>query len=248
MSKKEVAVKEETMMTLSDGPKQEFHAGLIKLPRLSLMQKMSKPVENEKAKVGDLYENLGNTVVCTKDKPFSFIPLLIRPVITTYKKDQGKWMFDSQETMTKQNERISFDEFESEGSTLRKRTEIQCYLLAAEDLEKDEMVLPYIFTFRGASMPTGGKSIYTYSLLLSAAKQPIYSRKFVMTSDRKEKDGNTYQVAIIAQPKDKVETKYYETITSWVSTLSSMSNIEIAPDDEAIEEAKPNYTAADGQF
>jgi len=232
---KELKKKEEPVqaLTLSDQKieAQPLLASMIKLPRLSVQQKMSKAVEADEAKVGDLFENLGNTVVCKKDEPFTFIPLVIKNVVTTYSKEGGKTNFVSQKDMTASNQKVNWDAGE--------RPEVVCYLLAAKDLESGGMVLPYVFTFRGDSVRTGGKALYTYALLLQAARQPAYAYKFVMTNEKKEKDGNSYQATFIAQPKEKVESKYLPVIQGWVETLSSLASVQVAEEDLDAVEREP---------
>lgn len=244
MSKKnEVAKVEETAMTPADYKPETsaVFSSMIKLPRLSIQQKMSKAVEGDLAKVGDLYENLGNTVVCAKDKPFTFVPLLVKNVVTTYRKEGMKSVFVSQKDMTASNQKVNWDAGE--------RPEVVCYLLSAEQLESDGMILPYVFTFRGDSVRTGGKALYTYTLLLQAARQPCYSHKFVMTNKKMEKDGNSYQAAYIEQPKEKVDIKKYgETIIGWVDTLSNIANIEVAPEGEEHSAPADSVTESDIQF
>lgn len=236
----EVVVKQNTAVTEAASiAGNEVFGNLIKLPRLSLMQKMSKPVEEEKAKVGDLFENLGNTVVCGKDAPFDFIPLVIKPIVTKYKpNEKGQYIYESHVSMTAANQNPEWEKVEN-GITKRYRPEIQVYLLSVNDLEKggDALVLPYLYTFRGASMPKGGKSLYTFALLLQAQNKKAFEYKFTMTNKKEEKDGNTFQVSYVEQPKNKVDLeKHGGLIDMWITTLSSMANVEVA---EEIEEFEP---------
>jgi hypothetical protein len=241
MSKKEVAVKESTAMTLSDfkPDNSAVLSSMIKLPRLSIQQKMSKAVEGDNAKVGDLYENLGNTVICGKDQPFDFIPILVKNVVTTYRQENGRSVFAAQKDMNASNQKVNWEAGE--------RPEIVCYLLSAKDLENDGMILPYVFTFRGDSVRTGGKALYTYSLLLQAARQPIFSHVFTMTNKKLEKDGNSYQAAYIDKPTKKVDLKKYgATIAGWVETLSGMTTVEVAPESDEV--TAPTVSESDVQF
>lgn len=231
---KQISKKENTEVSMTVnaiGGGLETFGSLIKLPRLSVMQKTSKPVEEGLAKIGDLFENLGNTVVCEKDKPFTFVPILIKSLFVKYKPEGTKYVYASHQDMNAKLEKHPWEQVEG-GITYRYRPEIQVYLFDYNSLKNNEMVLPYLFTFRGASMPAGGKALYTASLLLQAQKQPYCLYQFVMTNKKMEKDGNTYQVTYVNQPKEKVNPEYLTQIEMWRSTLLSMSNVEIAEDIE----------------
>lgn len=227
---KEVSKKEETNLAqfanFSVAPEMDTIASMIKLPRLSIMQKTSKPVEDDKAKIGELYENLGQTVVCGKDKPFKFVPLKIQPVITTYEEVDGRPKYKSHVAMTASNQKYNWDAGE--------RGEIHLYMLAANELD-NPTALPYLFTVKGASMKTFGKAIYTYSQLIKAAKQHPFMYYFNMTNKKEEKDGNSYQVAYVDKPVEKVDPKYFGVIDMWLTTLNSMNNVEVVGEEESDE-------------
>jgi len=243
--KKQTTELAETKMEMVEGSEVQSFVSLIKIPRISVLQKTSKPVEDDKGKIGDMYDNLSGTVVCAKDKPFRFIPLILQPIVTKYKPDGNKYVYESHVPMTAQNQKAEWDIVEN-GINKRVRPEIQCYMLAVSDLDKDGLVMPYLFSFKGASMPVGGKNLFTFSLLLQGAKQPIYSKIFEMTNEKKEKDGNTYQVVNVSQPKESVPAKYHETIIMWVKTLGDISKFQVA---DEVEEVEPSRgTDADVQF
>lgn len=248
MSKKEVAKIEEQKnvviaekaqaLTVAQGAEEEILSSMIKLPRLSLQQKMSKAVEEEKAKVGDLFENLQNTVVCKKEEPFIFVPLKLRNVITTYEVVGQKKEFRSQVARTAKNEKQEWDEVK-DGKTYKHLPETILYCINSKDLEEGNPFLPYVFTFRGASMPKGGKSIYTQKLLLDSSGIQFYKYKFKMTNEKLEKDGNTFQVANVERLNEKTDEKFHSVCEGWMQTLSNMSNIEVTEDEEINTDSKP---------
>lgn len=233
---KEVAVvaPQTTALTVEEGAEDEVLISMIKLPRLSLQQKMSKPVEAELAKVGDLFENLQNTVVCPKDKPFYFIPLKLRNVITTYEVVQTssgvKKEFRGSVPRTVKNEKLEWDQV-IDGKPHKCLPETIVYMLNAADLEEGNIVLPYVFTFRGASMPKGGKSIYTQKILLDQSGLKFYKFKFKMTNEKVQKDDNTFQVANVEMTKEKLDPKFNDICEKWLLTLSNMNNVEVTEDD-----------------
>lgn len=251
-AKQEVAVVETTKELSThvepiEGAEEEILTSMIKLPRLSLQQKMSKPVENELAKVGDLFENLGNTVVCPKDQPFVFIPLKLRNVITTYLVEGQKKTYVSQVPRTKKNEKDEWDSKGPKGEIYKNLPETIVYMLAAKDLEEGNPTFPYVFTFRGASMPKGGKSIYTNKLLLDSSMLPFYSYKFRMTSSKEEKDNNTFQVAHVERLNEKLDPKHFETCKRWIATIETMK-VEVTEDDEINTEAQGASVVTKEQF
>lgn len=235
---KELKKKEETNLAeftnFAQAPELDTLSTMLKLPRLSLMQKTSKPVEDDKAKIGDLYENLGNTVVCAKDKPFKFVPLKIQPVITTYEEVDGRPKYKSHVAMTASNQKYNWEAGE--------RGEIHLYLLAANELD-NPTALPYLFTVKGASMKTFGKALYTYATLLKAARQHPFSYYFTMTNKKEEKDGNTYQVAYVDKPTEKVDPKYYGAIDMWLTTLNNMNNVQVVGEEDSDEPKKGEETS-----
>lgn len=228
----EIAVKQQNALTVAEGAEEEVLTSMIKLPRLSLMQKMSKAVENEKAKVGDLFENLNNTVVCPKDKPFIFIPLVIQNVITTYEVKDGVKEYVSRVPRTKANESKEWDEITADGKILKHLPETILYLINSADLDEGNIILPYVFTFRGASMPQGGKSIYTHKLLLDQSGIKFYAYKFKMTNEKQEKDGKTFQVSYVERLNEKTDKAHHTVCENWLQTFKNMKNIEITEDDE----------------
>lgn len=234
---KELAKKEETSLAefsnFANTPKMDTLSSMIKLPRLSIMQKTSKPVEDDKAKIGDMFENLGNTVVCAKDKPFRFVPLVIKPVITTYTEENGRPKYLSHVEMSSNNQRYDWD--------AGQRGEIHLYLLAAEDLG-NPIAMPYIFTVKGMNMKTFGKALYTYAQLFKAAKQHPFTYIFSMTNKKEENEKGSFQVAYVDKPSEKVGQEFYGQIDQWLTTLNSMNNIVVDHDDAEIDPAKTGET------
>lgn len=224
---------------------EELLISMIKLPSLFLCQAGTKAVKNKLAQEGDFFENLQNRVVATKGTPLSFVPVKIRNVITTYKVVGTEKEFVERKPRTRENEQKEWDEIREEKDAKGKKInvayrhlpETQAYVLELEEL-KSGLALPMVFTFRGASMPKGGKSIYTQAMLLKSSDLPLYSYIFKMTGSEESKDDKTFQVTQVERTNEKTTAEQRAICEKWLATINGMS-VEIVEEALPEEEGKP---------
>lgn len=184
-------------LSQSDLGVEDLLAGDIKIPRAMLLQKMSKMVEEEKGKSGEIRGSLEANLLGGVDKAFLFVPIYMHNTWIISEATTKKYV--SQEPRTAANDKLPW-EFTGENGTPMTRTKcINVFLMALSELESGE-ALPYQLTFRGMSFDAG-KTLTSIIAKLMLFKKPIYNYVFSITSLKKENDKGTFFVFDLTRAK-----------------------------------------------
>jgi hypothetical protein len=225
-------------LATSDLGVDELLQGDIKIPRALLLQKMSKLVDQEKGKAGEIRGSIEANLLGGTDKPFLFVPLYMYNTWAIHEVGQGN-KFVRTEPRTAATDKLDW-EFVENGKPYKRMKCINVYILAISELESGE-VLPYQLLFRGMSFDAG-KTLSSIIAKLLMFGQPIYNYVFSLQTVKQENDKGTFFVFDLTRALDKAGKKmslsaeHKEIAAHWMSQVRSGRVQVDAADDEVVKE------------
>lgn len=192
----------------------------LMLPRLLLMQKMSKLLEDSAvtAQAGDVLDSLTKQVVAS-GKPAEIIPLFSkkfwRETWTKEKEERTqKLPFDGSNADWKYEEVI--DDWH-----VKRNQAIEWYCIQPSQV-KEGTALPCVVSFQKTSMPAGRK-LNTLVKQASMLRLPACARAYELYTVKASNEHGTYYIFDIGKyrPVNAVEK---ETATLWYKTLQTTSH------------------------
>lgn len=226
----------------------------ILIPRLLLMQGLSKQVSSGKAALGDILRSTSGEVLAAKTKSLDVIPL------TTFKtwvleefvaapKGGGKWEFRGIVPMTGENKDAPLEWKESDKEWRRSRS-LNFYVLLPEDIKKevaarkaaakgdmidpDDALLPVLLSFRRSSYQAG-RELATHFKKAEHFGVPPASSVFSLGSEVKTNDLGTFHIFKLAKARKSTQEEL-TVARSWYTTLQKA---RVAVHDEGEEDAVP---------
>jgi len=186
---KSVAVVEpaETAVALYDeayGTEDIDNEDLI-IPKILVMQGMSKKVTEGKAKLGDMVDSLGGEILGDAEKPIEFIPFKTFKTWIIFHDDEYKETIP----VTAANKNLAIEE-DVDGTSVRRDKVYNVYCLLPHQIEEGEF-LPFVLSFRRTSYYTGRK-LATAFAKMRMFKKPAFSKVFRLSSEKQTKDKHTY--------------------------------------------------------
>ena len=187
----------------------------IIIPKILCMQGLSQLVSDEKAKMGDLVDNMTNEVIgnCVK-KPVAFIPFHMEKILIISKKVGNDFEFERIEQVTPANENKPYEE--QVGDDLFKNEfAMNFYVLRPED-----MSIPYIISFKGMSRKSG-KILATQMFVRNAAAGKIPPAYVMELSGTKTKnDKGTFFVMETKSVRESSQEEIKSAFT-WYKTVNA---------------------------
>lgn len=267
---KEVATKESTeVSTQPTQTREDILNSDVTIPRLMLMQGLSKFVASRQAQLGDMVRSTNAEKIGTPDSRVDFIPLtfynkwLIQEIIPGNQKP----VFVRFETRNAKNEHAEWDYKEGERSFKRMKV-IELFALLPADIAKadeakvkfektgdlpdlDATLMPIVITFRGMSYKAGNAVVthFTKALGLAAqlnttVKPHGYLLSLHSTSAKNEK-GDFFIFDVVSAGKAKSE--HVAHADHWCNILRQPDPLKV---DEYTEDSvdKPAPMAGNEQF
>jgi hypothetical protein len=199
---------------------EEMISGDIKIPRALLLQKMSKLVDLEKGKAGEIRGSLEANLLGGVDKEFLFIPLYMYNSWAIHEEVGGK--FRRMEPRTAANDKQEWEFKDSDGVSCKRVKCINAFIMAVKDLDDGEP-LPYQLTFRSTSFDAGRTMSSIIAKLLQFGK-PIYNYVFSLGSIKQENDKGTFYVMDLKRAENegrKITTnpEYIATCKYWMDQV-----------------------------
>lgn len=225
---KQLAPKEPGALTLA--AQDEWDLGSVDsrdiiIPKLLIMQSPSKLVQQEKAQFGDLVNSVTGEILGTArekgTKPVKFIPIKEEKTWTVFELSGTKPEFRGSEPRTPVNDDLP-REFTKDGKNFRRYRTLNYFVLLIDELEKTDMPLPYVLSFRSTSYKSG-RVLSTHFLMCKAALQkgnvtPPPATTFELSGEKASNDKGTFY---ILQAKAAGETKpeHVAIAAQWLKTL-----------------------------
>lgn len=217
---KSIAVKEETI--LAEVPKGSWGAentlkSDIIVPRILLMQAMSKLCQEDKAKSGEIRASLDGKLLGTKDKPIQIIPFLITASWVHFKMVNGKYEFQNISERTPTNDSLPFEE-EIKGEKLKHVRAINAYVLIPSEVEKEE-IFPYLISFQNTSFPAGRKLVSAIEKL-KIFNQPPASKVFSIGLNKRTNEKGSWWVFDTVESCGPSKREHLDLAYQWYLTVT----------------------------
>lgn len=213
-NKKAVAVKEPVTTEISATGAAASNWGAegithseITVPKMLVMQGLSKLVADGEATVGQIRDSLtgvllGGKVSSKEDKAVNIIPFYSFRTWVVSKLNGEKWVFARQEPITAANEHAALEDIEN-GIRIRRDKTLNFYVMRPEDVASGE-AFPYLLSFRRTSSPAG-KNLSTYIFKSGMVRskefpngKPPAATVFALSVEKQENDKGTFFVPKIA--------------------------------------------------
>lgn len=202
------------------------------IPRLTLMQGQSKFVQDEKAKVGDIVDNVTIQVLGGPNKAVELIPLIQQDAWTLFNKRNGQWSYSGVVPATAENSHWhrEWEGTNADGEEEKRVFSLLFYCLDAANYSG----LPYLITFKSTSL-RAGKALMNHFFQCKNDGVPPASRSVFLGSRKETGDKNTWYVYTVA-PGKSVTKEQLAVAYKWYRTLKE-SKHKVAEETEAKEES-----------
>lgn len=175
----------------------------VLVPKILVMQGISKLVMKSKAKIGDFVDSLSGDVIGSMTNPIEFVPFFCEKCYVVMqkkgKKENDQFAFKMQVPITASNESEEFEQTDKETGFAQKWYRTQnYYVLFPKEIEAGT-AMPYILSFRSSSA-RAGKKLFTTMFMknLRAGKTPA-ATIMNMSGDLKENDKGTFVVTDVSE-------------------------------------------------
>lgn len=181
------------------------------IPRILLMQAMSKMCQNDKiaARAGEIRGSLDGKLLGGKDKPLRVIPFYFTSTWVKFEMKNGKFEFIGVEDRDATNEDLPW-EVEAGGKKFKNTKAINFFVLIPSEVETGEF-LPYVMSFQNTSFAAGRKLV-TLAEKLKQFKVPMASKVFEISVSTKQNDKGSWfifdQVEQVGDSKDFLPTAF----------------------------------------
>lgn len=218
---------------------EEIGASDIIMPKLLLMQGLSKMVSDGEAKLGEIVNSLtkeaigGITNIKTKEcKSVEVVTFKAFKTWLEFDKVEGQWVYRRNFPHTVANADLALEETVN-GIEVRRDLCLNYYVLLPDEI-KAGSALPYVISFRRTSMPAGKKiaSAQTRWKALGAPN-PVCHKSFLLSVVMKTKETNNYWAFEVEEGKNTDKLAQDE-CKKWYMALQKM-NVKIDDSDLAEE-------------
>jgi hypothetical protein len=205
----------------------------ILIPKLLVMQGLSKMVTDDKAQMGDFVDSVSGEILGSareKDlRPVKFVPIMTFKTWVEYEKIEikgkdAKLEFRGIIPMTEANANWPLEE-EKEGKSLRRDRCINFYVLLAD--KPDD--LPYLITFRRTSFRAGQKLATHFKKCELAALRgkpvPPAATVFALTASKLTNEKGTFYVADLS-PTGTTPKETLKLAWDWYQMLKT-ANVKV---------------------
>jgi hypothetical protein len=189
----------------------------IIIPKILVMQGLSKLVTNGDAKMGEFRDSLNGTVLGSAEKDhLEFIPFYMQKVWVIFEEKNGAMKFAKQVPIDASNENWDIEETIA-GVKIRRDRCMNFYCLLPQDVDQGG-ALPYILSFRRTSLRTGQK-IATQMFLknVKAGKTPA-SAVMSLSGTKQTNDKGTFVVTDAVYKRESKAGEIAEAF-AWVKTI-----------------------------
>ena len=236
MSKEVTETKDTSVAEVSfaDFGDTEFQQTDVVIPKVLLMQGLSKLVTEGKAKFGDFADSLSGTVLGSIDEPIDFIPFYMKKTWIVSRKDGDRWQFDHIEECTPMNENKKWEET-IDGQLYKNEKSMNFFVLLA-----DNPTMPYVLQFKSTSLKTGRELATQMYVINRAAGQTPASKIMSLSGSRVTKDGNTFAVFKTGVSKDAEQSQVMSCL-EWLKIVKSGEARVDESDSAPQAETKPQF-------
>lgn len=185
------------------------------IPKINLMQQISKEVKADRCKAGDIVETLHQGVLAKRGEKFPFIAFQSWRELWTIQGPKGNEKIIARHAVTPENENLPWRDVDQANVAISRQLVLCFYVLGTNDLEG----LPYRLYFTKTSLKAG-KVLSTELTVLKRKKRPPASRVFLLGQRIEVKDNNDYYVLTVQGDRDATPEEIGAGRT-WYDTLQT---------------------------
>lgn len=220
--------------SLNEWGQGEISARDLIIPKILVMQGLSDLVSENKAKLGDLVDNVEQKVLGGFDKPIEVVPFHMEKkyIISRRKKGEAKFEFERYEDYAGQE--YPFEKAEGE-DLIKYEYTLQFYVLRPEDTS-----MPYVLSFKSTSL-RAGKVLSTQMFVRNRAAGLAPAAYVIELSSKKEKNDKGTFAVMEVKPKGRTAPELEKEALNWFKVIKAGSH-KVAETDES--EASAPHTAS----
>jgi len=240
---KEVAKKEATEVTV--GADDFGTAGGIEditIPRINVMQKMSKLLEDrEDLKVGDFVESLADEKVGSIKDPLEFIPFYMEKLWFRSVKVGNSYEFLNVEDFSQANSRRRYYET-VDGEDYKNELHYKFYCVLPSDQS-----IPYAITFKGMSQRIG-KALYTQMYVKNKVARLSPAGKVMTLAGSKEENEKGSFIVLSSKVARDTTNEELRTALMWFKTVDQGGAATKTDAPESVTRREASYSDNNAQF
>ncbi len=195
----------------------------IVIPKIQLMQGLSKQVAAGQAKLGDYVDSVSKEVIGGIDKPLSAIPFHLEKFYVIQKSNGRRFEYVGYEKITPANENLPYD-YEENGNKMKRVYTRRFYVLL------EGSVLPYTIDFSSTSSKAGKELATEMFVKNTMLKLPPPASTINIGSVIVTNDAGTFGVKTI-KVTGKTKQEDIKRAFDWYKTVSKQEVI-VSPGDE----------------
>lgn len=217
-----------TAMTTGDSFGEGLSQDDLMIPKLHLVQDMSKYYKDAGLKVGEIVNSLTMEPVAAPGTALEIIPLKLAQFWGEVPVKRGTGIRARRYPITPDNVNATWGAFvDEEGLQRRRRKEHDWLCLLPSDPEG----LPVSITFRDTSF-TAAKKLNTFALLSKKLGKPAFHTSYDLFSKETTNDQGTFFVFTIGKKRAATESEI-EAAKIWMGSLGGVS-VDSKEEDEAV--------------
>jgi hypothetical protein len=192
----------------------EVSASDIMIPKLMVMQGLSKLVIDGVAKFGDFVDSTTEEVIGNMKEPFDLIPFHMEKLWYISEKNGDDYEFSGIEAVTPHNENLPYEDILN-GKAIKRQMVRNFYCMNPKD-----MSLPMIVSFKGMST-RAGKQLATLMYMKNRAegKQPP-AYHITLTGEKTSNDKGTFVTLKVTKGSATIMPEMRE-VLKWYTTINS---------------------------
>ncbi len=189
----------------------------IIIPKLLLMQQMSRFVTEDKARSGEFRSSLDGKLLADKDEQLEIIPFKVYKTWITFSKQGND--FIGQEPFTLANANKPREEtLDIDGRSVEvKNMETLNYYCLLPDEIKTGVFMPYVISFRSTGY-MAGKTLETYRIKLKEFNKPLCFKTFNLGCEQREKDNKKYYAMTISEARNTTDQEL-DAVKHWMNVV-----------------------------
>ena len=235
MSKNEIVKKQNEIDTTDYYANVKIDLSDLIIPKITLMQKGSKKVEEEEAKVGEFRDNVSNKLLGDKKTNLVIAPIaMIDKIYLETVKDNKNNDVSYREYLYDKDNPLPKQEDHPEG-VLTRQEAFRLYCLPINELEEyikeNAIPIPYVLTFKGTSHYAGRQVLQAQFLYRNMRKPPFALSFEISSTYATSKVGNhTFYKMEIKKTEPIVDEKKLALLKKLHQDMSSINSVNIAED------------------
>jgi len=239
MSKKIAKKEETTAVDVSEYAPEldtgaEIDARDLILPKILLMQGLSKQVADGKGRMGEIRGSLEENLLAEIGEGVAFIPFHFDKTWIIYEKEKGK-KESYKQTLPWRAENADWGWSDVvDGVEIRRVQSLNFYCVLPHEIESG-MFLPYVISFRSTGYKAG-KNLITHAQKLKMFGRPLASKVFTLKGLKTENELGTFYVPEVTVLRDSTQEEQ-DAVKPWCKLVAE-KKVRVDESDVETEEVR----------